>query len=64
MDVNNEICGRAFPKVGFFLSKHLKLFLLIVVCGFFVVGKFFFSVVNINIEFSGLERKHRKGGCH
>ena len=57
MDVNNEICDRAFPKVGFFLSKHLKLYLVIVVCGFFVVGKFPCTFVSNKIRFTSRFQK-------
>ena len=37
--LNRKKCDRAFPKAGFFLPKFLTL-LVIVVYGFFVVGKF------------------------
>lgn len=57
MDVNNKICGRAFPKVGFFLSKHLKLFLAIFVCEFFVVGKFPCTFVSNKIRFTSRFQK-------
>ena len=43
--LNSKKCDRAFPKAGSFLPKFLTL-LVIVVYGFFVVGKFPYTFIS------------------
>ena len=49
--LNSKKCERAFPKAGFFLPKFLTL-LVIVVCGFFVVGKFPYTFISHKKRFT------------
>ena len=49
--LNNKKCDRAFPKAGFFLPKFLTL-LVIVVYGFFVVGKFPYTFISHKKRFT------------